>query len=279
MAKSSRSGGPKTDLGKLASSRNAIKTGSYSKLIILPGESEEDFRLLEEQLFNDFSPQDVAQSAMVRSLAVITWKKLRAEKIEHASLIHELTEPFTILDYHGRNLPFGSHTPEVILGWVNQLENNGIHDWLTAIKLARQFSQKGAEVSELEALEEDSPFVYQFFERQGVRFKVSDNTPAYWASANLKTPDGSQSSFVEFVAKELLKKHEVEAWSIEHIDVLKSAVEQIKEARLLRVIRAGSMQRIHDDLDRAFNRTLNELRAHKKWCRDESAIDVTASED
>ncbi len=117
-----------------------------------------------------------------------------------------MTEPFTILDYHGRNLPFGSHTPEVILEWVSQLDINGINDWLTAIKLARKFSQKGAAVSELEALEEDSPFVYQFFERQGVRFKVADNTPAYWASAYIKTPDGSQSSFVQFVAKELLKK-------------------------------------------------------------------------
>ncbi len=71
MAKSNRTGGSKTDQGKLVTSRNAIKTGSYSSLIILPGESEQDLRLLEEQFFQDFSPEDVAQATLVRSLAII----------------------------------------------------------------------------------------------------------------------------------------------------------------------------------------------------------------
>lgn len=57
MVNSNRTGGPKTQEGKLSVSRNAIKTGAYSSLIILPGESEEDFRQLEEQFIKDFSPQ------------------------------------------------------------------------------------------------------------------------------------------------------------------------------------------------------------------------------
>jgi len=79
-----RSGGPQTEEGKKATSRNALKTGAYSSLIILPGESEDDFRALEEQFISDFSPRDIAEAAMVRNLAVITWKKLRVEKLEHA---------------------------------------------------------------------------------------------------------------------------------------------------------------------------------------------------
>ena len=43
MLKSKRSGGPRSLSGKLNASRNSLKTGAYSKSIVLPNESEEDF--------------------------------------------------------------------------------------------------------------------------------------------------------------------------------------------------------------------------------------------
>lgn len=279
MARSNRAGGPRTDQGKLVSSRNAIKTGSYSSLIILPGESEEDFRLLEEQFFQDFSPQDVAQATMVRSLAIITWKKLRAEKIEHASIIHELNEPFDLFDFHNLILPLGSHKPEILLGYVTRLTVADIDSWLFMVKFAEKFSQSGANTNELQALEEGAPFLYQFYQEQGQIMKLRQNNPAYWADAELQDGEGRAHGFVKYVANNFLKKYELEVWAIKHIDVLKAAVASIKEQRLLRFMQNKNLQRVHDDLDRAFNRTLNELRNHKKWCRDESAIDVTDAEE
>ena len=279
MVKSNRIGGPKTDQGKLASSRNAIKTGSYSSLIILPGESEEDFRLLEEQFFKDFSPQDVAQSAMVRSLAVITWKKLRAEKIEHAGLIHALSLPFVLNDFHKLDLPFGRHQGSNILNWIRRLDDADIHAWAVAIKLAQQFIDTPPTLAQLQDLENASPFLYQYFEDEADGVGAPNRGPSYWFNAKIKTHDGQQHDFIQRYANQFLKVHEVETWTIDHIDELSQGIKEMKEARLLRFLQQKDTQRVHDDLDRAFYRTLNELRNHQKWRRDQSSIDVTDAED
>ena len=66
-----RSGGPKTVEGKLASSRNAIKTGAYAVQALLPGESEQEFRELEQLFIDDFVPVGISEAALVHSLTVI----------------------------------------------------------------------------------------------------------------------------------------------------------------------------------------------------------------
>jgi hypothetical protein len=82
LPRSRRSGGPKTSEGKLASSRNAIKTGAYAIQVLLPGESEEEFRELEQLFVDDFEPSGISEASQVHALAVIVWKKLRLEKLE-----------------------------------------------------------------------------------------------------------------------------------------------------------------------------------------------------
>lgn len=76
-----RSGGPKTTEGKLASSRNAIKTGAYAVQTLLPGESEQEFRELEQLFVDDFVPVGISEAALVHSLTVIVWKKTSTRKI------------------------------------------------------------------------------------------------------------------------------------------------------------------------------------------------------
>ena len=279
MAKRNRTGGPKTDQGKLASSRNAIKTGTYSSLIILPGESEEDFRLLEEQFFKDFSPQDVAQSAMVRSLAVITWKKLRAEKIEHAGLLQALSLPFTLNDYHKLDLPFGRHQGSTILNWMRGLDDADIHAWAVAIRLAQQYIESPPTLAQLQDLESSSPFLYDYFEEQADGAGAPNRGPSHWVGATIKTHDGQQHDFSQRCANLFLKVHEIETWTIDHINELRQGIKEMKESRLLRFLQQKDIQRVHDDLDRAFYRTLNELRNHQKWRREESAIDVTDADE
>ena len=82
VTKSSRSGGSQTDEGKKIASQNALKTGAYSNTLILPGEDESQFRQIEDQFVRDFRPEDMAEIAMVRDLAVLAWKKIRLENLE-----------------------------------------------------------------------------------------------------------------------------------------------------------------------------------------------------
>lgn len=57
---------------------------------MLPGESEADFLELEAQLFNDFQVQVMAERVMVHDLAVLTWKRIRLEQLEHRAILNRL---------------------------------------------------------------------------------------------------------------------------------------------------------------------------------------------
>jgi hypothetical protein len=98
MARGKPTGGPETQAGKSASSKNALKTGAYSATVILPGEQEEQFREIESSFINDFRPADTAEVAMVHDLAVLTWKKLRLDKLEQRVILEKLNRPITIFE-------------------------------------------------------------------------------------------------------------------------------------------------------------------------------------
>ena len=85
--------------GKIASSRNAMKTGSYSSQIALSAEEEADFKAFEGEFMNDFEPQGVVESSMVHELAVLAWKKLRLERVEHQLMRDKLKSPITPEEY------------------------------------------------------------------------------------------------------------------------------------------------------------------------------------
>jgi len=61
IAKLKLAGGPQTDEGKKIASRNSLKTGTYSKQIVLPNESQEEFDQLVEQFQRDFYPKDAVE--------------------------------------------------------------------------------------------------------------------------------------------------------------------------------------------------------------------------
>ena len=114
-----RSGGPKTPEGKLASSRNAIKTGAYAVQALLPGENEQEFRELEQLFIDDFAPSGISESALVHSLTVTVWKKLRLEKLESRH-IHDLLDRFP--KYSEFSAVGFDDYPSAAQEWVNNPE-------------------------------------------------------------------------------------------------------------------------------------------------------------
>ena len=75
-----KSTGPTSEAGKKITSQNALKTGVYSKSLILPGEDASEFQQLVEQFMQDFQPADIVEFEIVRDLAGLAWKKIRLEK-------------------------------------------------------------------------------------------------------------------------------------------------------------------------------------------------------
>jgi hypothetical protein len=274
MAQSKRTGGPKTEAGKMASAKNAIKTGAYSTLIILPGESEKDFQELEEQFVRDFSPEDIVAATMVHNLTVLTWKKLRAQKIEHAGLVRTLTAKFDYGEYFNRIVYVPIDDASVTLSIVDALDHGEEEVWIPAFRFCKQFVEAMPSEQELMNLKQASPFLYELLESKAGNKQAC----GFWPSMTVTTLLGKVHPFITYHCEAFLTEHRILAQAVEHIVPLRQLVKEIKEARLLKFLQQNSIQRVHDDLDRAFYRTLSELRKHQHWRQERNTVDVTSED-
>jgi hypothetical protein len=77
-----KSTGPKTPEGKTTVSMNSLVHGLRARRVVLPGESEEDFRQLCADLEARFQPQDRAEQILVEEMAISHWKLIRYEAVE-----------------------------------------------------------------------------------------------------------------------------------------------------------------------------------------------------
>jgi hypothetical protein len=85
-ANSLKSTGPRTKLGKVHSSRNAIKSGVFSKLPVASmkelGEEPAAFERLRESLRRTFGPRDGFEQMLVEDMAEIRWRRQRLMRAE-----------------------------------------------------------------------------------------------------------------------------------------------------------------------------------------------------
>jgi hypothetical protein len=88
-----KTGGPRSAGGGLRIAGNAVKTGAYSLQVVLPGEDAGQFEELKRQLVEDFDPVGLAEAAMVHDLAVLSWKKLRIDRVENAVMAQMILLP------------------------------------------------------------------------------------------------------------------------------------------------------------------------------------------
>jgi hypothetical protein len=81
-----KSTGPKTEAGKAASSKNALRHGLASGTILIPGEDPAEFQALEDALFDQYKPADPTQTILVHDMAKHHWLKDRALRLQGEAL-------------------------------------------------------------------------------------------------------------------------------------------------------------------------------------------------
>src|ERR1700722_8901502 len=86
----SKSRGPVTQEGKLASSRNAIKHGVLSECIVLPGERADSFQSLTADLFEEHRPVGSTEEDLVEMMAVSRWRRMRIWSLEKTCLTNKM---------------------------------------------------------------------------------------------------------------------------------------------------------------------------------------------
>jgi len=74
--------GPKTPGGKAIVSRNAVKHGLASRIVVLPEENREDFLTLLEAFHAEFQPASPFEESLVFQLAAADWRLRRVARIE-----------------------------------------------------------------------------------------------------------------------------------------------------------------------------------------------------
>jgi len=81
-----KSTGPRTEEGKAASSRNAIRHGLASAQLILFDERPEDFEAFYDDLRTAHAPADAVEDGLVERIALASWRLRRVWRAEAAAI-------------------------------------------------------------------------------------------------------------------------------------------------------------------------------------------------
>ncbi len=80
-----RSTGPKTAVGKAASSKNRLAHGLCSNELLLTGESPEEFESLRQQMISAYHPFTPEQQVLTDQVTQALWRLNRAQRVEAES--------------------------------------------------------------------------------------------------------------------------------------------------------------------------------------------------
>jgi hypothetical protein len=273
VAKSNRSGGPRSDEDKKIASSNALKTGAYSNTLILPGEDESQFRQIEDQFVRDFRPEDMAEIAMVRDLAVLAWKKIRLENLELRFTLARLNAP---LDYFDKKDTEHLSSDRVesnlyrLASYTNELRNEA----KLAISYAELLKGKGTTIEDLEGLEKNYPLIHQVLVNHINHYDITNPTAKNVLRYEIENDEGETELFWNYFLKGMMDELKKTIWFCDNRAQIEQELQTVKDKRLMELMQNEKPSRAFDDLRRNFYRTLGELRKHQEWKRKRQVVDV-----
>ena len=271
VPKSRRSGGPQTAEGKLASSRNSLKTGVYSKQEVLPGEDPKELLELEQYFIEDFAPQGVTESALVHDLTVLAWKKLRLERLEYRRLRDKLNEPLDYFESDGLGLSIPDegkkyfYDPSLIL----ECDLNMVTEHL---KFSKKLKAAKYSLTALELIHTESLSTYLNIKRKIEDLGVSVTTAK--SMVDCKYSDTNETTPLQNMTIRVIAESEAVLWAFKNRDQILAAKQKLQDKRLVTELGFEKGRRVGDDLDRFFFRTLGELRKQQEWRYRRDAIEM-----
>lgn len=282
--------GPRTPQGKVRSKSNAIKHGIFSKVAVLRNESRPKYRSLLAGLVEYHQPYGMMEDILVEKLAVIAWQTRRSlaavtagiqtgiesfeweEKIKQEKIAEEIeVNPFWLssldegLIRHRENPVILARCLELLNELRQRLTNKGISyeraDQILA-KLYGEVDEEGSLLDSYRAWRDTS---------------VSEEKRKVEGYAS---PSQSKERFLEKINIEICRL----------TDYQKTRASMESKRRELEILRRGipeadrldRLQRYQTSLDRAFDRTLNQLERLQRIRRGQPLppqIDVKVSSD
>lgn len=269
-----RTGGPKTVQGKMVASGNALKTGVYARMVVLPGEDPAEFEALQCHFLEDFQPIGVVEEAMVYELSTIVWKKLRLDKIEH-NLFEEILNKEVTRD-ELREADFYMYSG---LSWV--LEDREMFDGLDinvfqrSLKYLLDLDGRAPTVEDIETLKTEYPDVFDELEGLAKQYGYGGASSETLCGLQMTHGDGPKVNLVKHVIKDEITYARQLISLYEGRARLDAAISRVKTDRMLRIVQRADMGLARSHLDARFYKLLSELRKQKDWVRKNRVIDVT----
>lgn len=280
-----RGGGPKTAEGKLAVSKNALKTGAYSTALLLPGEFEADFQELYESLLTELQAEGILESTLVRELTVLTWKRLRVEQIEHRLILGKLEAPASKEEFFEAGLPKRQEF-ELALAFLERIKEENRAKFQGQKQIGEGLINLKTRAIFIETLKDKSPKTFErlvkWCSNRSDRDLI-DNIDVIRLSMAEKAAamTGDYSDLITLLGAKLGQRLLDEAnaliYALDHLAEIKAVEQRVKDQRLTNLMLAEGPSRAKDDLSRNFYRTLKELRIQQAWRKQNQIIDVTPS--
>ena len=257
-----RTGGPRSAVGMHAVVYNAVKTGAYAIQVVLPGEDASQFADLEAQLMKDFEPVGMAEGTMVHDLAVLTWRRLRVDRVERSGMVQTVQDPF----------PDGKLAQSYGAGFLKSALPR-LDPYCPASE--DEFDESTQKAAQLQALQAALSCTVAVVRR---KWPLAFAALVHWSDCyNIVVGDLIEGSAdcayeLEDAIQELLSDAETVTWLWQNREAVDAAVSRARDARLWTFMQRNNTQRINDDISRAFFRTLSELRKQQDWRRRRTAI-------
>ncbi len=277
MVRPKGAGGPKTPEGKKSSAKNALKNGTYSVVTVLPNESQKDFDQLSAQIARDLKPVDFVENSLAHDLAVITWKKLRLEKLEQAYFLKKLNEPITQDEFKSCGLLVSDECYQIWLEKDESFESK-LKEFGELGKEIEPYLYKKISAKLLQRLSEKHSVLKQnLLHNYRANISTLDSDLSYENMAKLisVTPDNEvRRYFTGLVFEKCLDHMKHYEWLHKNKEKIEVAIQAIKEERLWKLSQVESSSGAGEDLRRSFSKALAEFRKHQEWRISHRLIDV-----
>lgn len=279
LPKSRRSGGPKSDQGKLTASKNSLKTGVYAKQEILPFENRQEFNELKQLFIQDFRPHGVTELSLVHELTVLAWKKLRLEKIEN-NFLHGLLQAVETPDeFYTAGFPRRDQI-DWLLKDLSILTPQFINKHQMELELAKSIRKTEVLTEFLKTAEER---YFEFYRR----LKEAVRNPSSGEGEKMRIifvsfadsendPDEEMTPIaVDKILSAVIQESEAVLYIAEHLEELMQLKDLIRDRRLKNFMETSGVGRPYQELSRSFFKVLAELRKQQEWRYQKGLIEVS----
>lgn len=268
-----KSTGPRTDQGKKRVSKNALKSGVYARDIVLPNESLTEFEAHHQCFIDDFRPQDIVGSQLVRDMAIVVWKRMRFERIENRVLTDLLNAPIREEEAAGTTYLWRKEVSCVVHA-VHLMTDEYLEELEVALQSAIEFQEHQLSDEQISEFAKAIPMLDEFLNLQYPDYELTPSykmLSAYPRKLNLGLNENASSSEMLKIAIKEMRENQ---WLGTHRDAILREYAAVRNKRMMAFMENAGTSRAFDDLRRSFSKLLAEYRRHEAWLRDRGSIDM-----